>query len=1493
MDDGQINFKAYFDYGDAMRGVDDLTNKFEAAGMKLQDAFDFGRSFDGSKQELQRFIGDLETTLSSIKQQIKDATAGMAGDKSLVKNLEDQIAAAKATSQQAWMVWRTTSDQMASAAEKAYGQIGRSIDETEQKLDSLNKQYVEMTEAFKSQDPATIEDDSLAYYNELAQEIAKTEKELEGLKSEYDQARESFSQSYDTGVLDQARNVAQEAHAKVKELENDLKDLQSGVTGSGATQKDLDELKKKAEQLDATLKGAKARLKDPDLATGNIFNGLTQGLQGLMGAYTAASGVLAQFGADEKDLQKVQTRLQGSMSLLMGLQQVYNALQAESAFRTQVLDKVMLALSKTYKKVAASSALTKLGVAGLVAAVIAGIAALMIHISKFQKKQEDLNKVAKNTASGVAEQIVAYRSLQRQWKEANGDLKKQNQILKDSKWEKLGMDIKGVNGAQKVLVDNSQTVIDALMAEAEAQALYGLAVEKAEKAAKKHYEAEQLRNKNKEGRYSFWDYLKGSFAAGPNASAQSINAMTGNLVEAKAQRKDEKAEEAENEMEEFLKLMEQRRAQARAGGLNVEDDEALKNAGRRVADLLKDQARERERLEKDLEFDIRQKRIEAMKESSAKELAQMSLSHDKEMESLKREKEDRLKQLQDEQIAMQKAANPNLKDYQLGSNIKELPEQEAKMYAEQEKLLNEAYQRSTADLLLKYDSLATQRADLERKWEETIGATTDERIKKILEKERNLELAQFDEQAVEQFGTKSQKYKAMKARMDAEVDALVDDMQKKIAAAANEVELAEFMFGDASSYNNLAQAKEAVTAIYEARIKQAQAEEDVVKEQQLQRELAQQLLELQKQYSATFALIYADAQKLTTNQLQKAIVATQEAIKEAAGSGDIQALTDLYARLREQMNVMGDRERGWGFSGMVSGANRLQDADFKRMQAEALSAIDADLFAEEIKRLMEDAINDDEQGWAAINKGAQEVKETLGGIGEMLQSFGDDTEGWAKALYEVGGFLTGLSSGLDNIETAFSKTASAGDKISVAVSGTVELLSMVGRSFAENRKAQEAWNKTIDESQQKLRMLKLDALDYKQQNVFGVENPYKKAIDGATQYAAAMGELSKMTAKLNEGQVQTGTKKAVDWQNVGKGATTGLTAGAAVGSFFGPIGTAIGAAIGAGVGALAGALATKTVPVFESLRSQYGELFNPDTYELNEKLVADYDKLDEDTKQIVDNWEEIKNKALEAEEQMRQTFSDLAGDIGTQLSDALVEAFRNGDLYSAIDDFHKKMTDTIEDILEQLVFSATFGSMFDELEDRMMKSFGAGGDGDIVDDLNWLETEYPKLLEQYGDAMEQVRASMDKLGYDIWTGEDQRKAQTRSSLGASQDSVNESNARLTTIQAHTYELNENVKKLVAASGGVPTEAILPSIPTVEAPLSVDYKDELLRIRDDLGTLAKNDERFMDALAVIQSVTDGIRASSVEISNNTQESKQLSGRIRSALDMVVDSGVKMK
>ena len=54
---------------------------------------------------------------------------------------------------------------------------------------------------------------------------------------------------------------------------------------------------------------------------------------------TAASGVVGAFTKDQEKLMAIQTKLQSSMSILMGLQQLSNTLSATSTFRVTVLTK--------------------------------------------------------------------------------------------------------------------------------------------------------------------------------------------------------------------------------------------------------------------------------------------------------------------------------------------------------------------------------------------------------------------------------------------------------------------------------------------------------------------------------------------------------------------------------------------------------------------------------------------------------------------------------------------------------------------------------------------------------------------------------------------------------------------------------------------------------------------------------------------------------------------------------------------------------------------------------------------------------------------------------------------------------------------------------------------------------------------------------------------------------------------------------------------------
>lgn len=544
-----------------------------------------------------------------------------------------------------------------------------------------------------------------------------------------------------------------------------------------------------------------------------------------------------------------------------------------------------------------------------------------------------------------------------------------------------------------------------------------------------------------------------------------------------------------------------------------------------------------------------------------------------------------------------------------------------------------------------------------------------------------------------------------------------------------------------------------------------------------------------EEIAAQYSIIFADADSLSQNQLKEAIRLTTEEIKKAAPG--TQEYIALLERLRAQLDTQ-ISNRGWGFSKIIDAFKNLPKAvdDYNA------------------------ALDNNDEGAASKAEGevqayVQAVKDGMQQVSSAFSELGSSLEKFDGTLGEIGGLLSGLASNTDNIVTAFT-SKNKGDIISSGISSAISFVSMIGDQIAENKRVEEEWNATIRETAHELDMLNLEKLDYKQENLFGVENPYKRAIDGARQYGEAVGLINSKLGELAEGQVQVGTKKVANWKNVGKGVAAGAGVGAAIGTAVGGwaaglgtvIGTAIGSVVG-GIGALFGG--KKKVAVYENLLDKYGSLLDESEgagpFDLNPKIIADYKKMDDATKQIVDNWDEIKKKAEEAEEQMRQNFSDLAGDIGDQLSDALVDAFRNGDLYSAVDDFHGKMTSTIEDIVSQLVFSAVFKDLFNELEQRFNDSFKAGGDQSITDDLIWFDKIYKGNLDKYKEAMDQAKAELEGQGYDAWSS-DTRTGTSKGIANASQDSVDELNGRATAIQGYTYNIQENTAALVRHSASM-------------------------------------------------------------------------------------------
>lgn len=100
--------------------------------------------------------------------------------------------------------------------------------------------------------------------------------------------------------------------------------------------------------------------------------------------------------------------------------------------------------------------------------------------------------LTKNTKN-LGEQIATLRKLSLEWKNLGGNLKKQQQFIKDnqSEFNKLDVSINNVNQAENLLVDNTDVFIKALYARAKATAAMQVAAEYYGKAIENQFDFEQ------------------------------------------------------------------------------------------------------------------------------------------------------------------------------------------------------------------------------------------------------------------------------------------------------------------------------------------------------------------------------------------------------------------------------------------------------------------------------------------------------------------------------------------------------------------------------------------------------------------------------------------------------------------------------------------------------------------------------------------------------------------------------------------------------------------------------------------------------------------------------------------------------------------------------------------------------------------------------------------------------------------------------------------
>lgn len=129
------------------------------------------------------------------------------------------------------------------------------------------------------------------------------------------------------------------------------------------------------------------------------LQGLMSGVNGVSGAFTMATGIMGAFASENENLVKVQTRVQSVLAITMGLQQVMNALNKDSAFRLVTVVKMKNMLTAANTRLATSLGISTAAASALMATLTLGLSAvitgLIVLWNKYSDSQEEAAAKAK------------------------------------------------------------------------------------------------------------------------------------------------------------------------------------------------------------------------------------------------------------------------------------------------------------------------------------------------------------------------------------------------------------------------------------------------------------------------------------------------------------------------------------------------------------------------------------------------------------------------------------------------------------------------------------------------------------------------------------------------------------------------------------------------------------------------------------------------------------------------------------------------------------------------------------------------------------------------------------------------------------------------------------------------------------------------------------------------------------------------------------------
>ena len=314
-----------------------------------------GDTMDNTTQEIvesiqnqKRVIEELEKTVADLNERINSVEPGTAQD-ALIE--QANAARTELDGEKRGMValinelnnLQRANEGAASASEdirNGLSQIGAACEMHENAIAALKKEYEQITQTMNG----ALKSGNDNEYRALRDRAQAIKGEIATRKSLLNELREQSNALEDEASrMEQARAAAEntaQAHVSLRQQIRALKEEMADAVANGIDEQS-EAYKRMVNEL-GRLQDIQGDIQSQGSVLANdeaTFAGVLSGLNGVVGGFTAAQGAVALFAGENENLQKIMLKVQSLMSITMGLQQVAQTLNKDSAFSLITLNK--------------------------------------------------------------------------------------------------------------------------------------------------------------------------------------------------------------------------------------------------------------------------------------------------------------------------------------------------------------------------------------------------------------------------------------------------------------------------------------------------------------------------------------------------------------------------------------------------------------------------------------------------------------------------------------------------------------------------------------------------------------------------------------------------------------------------------------------------------------------------------------------------------------------------------------------------------------------------------------------------------------------------------------------------------------------------------------------------------------------------------------------------------------------------------------------------